>query len=120
MQLSSAAGEACSSKKQALRLLSDCMSAEQSAAQRFRRFLGGFLCPSKTRDILKVLITKGESGKFYSRCLHTELVNLNLWLPAQAGHDVALRALQHPQVAGEWPSGQPEVLVHKDVVEVDG
>jgi len=38
----------------------------------------------------------------------------------QAGHDVALRALQHPQVAGEWPSGQPEVLVHKDVVEVDG
>ncbi|CAE7638208.1 DCL3A [Symbiodinium sp. CCMP2592] len=38
----------------------------------------------------------------------------------QAGHDVALRALQHPQVSGQCLSGQPEVLVHKDVMEVDG
>ncbi|CAE7491718.1 dcl1, partial [Symbiodinium sp. CCMP2456] len=38
----------------------------------------------------------------------------------QASHDVALKALQHPQVAGEWPRGQPERLVPKDVMEVDG
>ena len=40
--------------------------------------------------------------------------------PAQASHDVALKALQHPQVAGERPRSQPERLVHKDVMEVDG
>lgn len=68
---------------------------------------------------------KGMPGGSFRAFLHIKPLQLRFEGEAcsskkQASHDVALKALQHPQVAGERPRSQPERLVHKDVMEVDG